>query len=138
MRFERIAATLCLAVGLSVTATAQSTDYSRTALFEIFVEPPAPVIPGLSVDGAAIEYRRGSTILRFLPLLLPLPMTAPSHTPMPAVDPFALTRTQFPDTRETISRLNNRQETYELSLKEQWNLWRTRREVESYLRAVPK
>ena len=125
-----------LLAGLPLAA--QSRDYSRDALFEMFVAPaPAPApVPGFSTNGASIEYRAGSTVLRFLPVLLPMAGTEPGHTPMPSIDPFALTGTVFPDTRATISRLTGPQDTADWTLREKWQLWRTRREVEAILRTL--
>jgi len=132
-RVAGVTVTLFLA-GLPLVA--QTRDYSRSALFEIFVAPaPAPT-QGFTTNGASIEYRTGSTVLRFLPVLLPMAGTEPGHTPMPSIDPFALTGTVFPDTRETISRLTGPQDTADWTMREKWQLWRTRREVEAILRTL--
>lgn len=129
--------TSSIALLLAAPVAAEKTDYSRGALFEIFVAPAPPPVEGFSSRGASIEYRTGSTVFRFLPIMLPIAGTEPRHSPMPAVDPFALMGTVFPDTRATISRFDGREAGSELTLREEWQLWRTRREVEAILRTLP-
>lgn len=135
MKWTATAVAIALAGALPLAA--QTRDYSRDALFEIFVQPASPRVEGLSFRQGSIEYRTRSTTFRFLPLMLPLPGTQARHTPMGPVDPFELTGISFPDTKQTIGRLDDREPLEDLSLREQWQRWRTRREVEAILRAMP-
>lgn len=123
--------TLLLA-GTSLSAQ----DYSRAALFEIFVKPPAPLEDGFSAKGAEIRYKAGNSVIRFVPLMMPIAGTEPGTSPMPVVDPFALTGTVLPDTKGTISRLGSSVRYEELSLRDRFELWRTRRELSAILKTM--
>lgn len=103
----------------------------------MFMRPPdPPVVDGFSARGAEIHYRSGNVVVRFVPLLFPFSGTEPGVSAMPIVDPFVLTGTVFPDTKATISRLGSSVRYEDLSLKERFELWRSRRELSAILRTM--
>lgn len=76
-------------------------DYSRRALTQFVYENEDLIVEddGLSVNGSIIEYRRGSWLVRALPIVAPLMLSnaaGANVSPMPYVDPLVLTGVSMP------------------------------------------
>jgi hypothetical protein len=91
-------------------------DYSRKALLEVFRETPEIINQPGPFDSGII-FQRGSVRYRWMPIVAPLLFGglggSPDTTPMPVVDPVALTGMSYP---------------YDAgSYRDRWQEWRVRR-----------
>ena len=91
-------------------------DYSRKALLEVFRETPEIINQPGPFDSGII-FERGNVRYRFMPIVAPILMGglggSADTTPMPIVDPVALTGMSYP---------------YDAgSYRDRWQEWRVRR-----------
>ena len=98
-----LSAAVVLAALPVVAAESTKPDYSKERLILIFRDEPKAASP-ISIEPYEIRYTRGSWIFRFLPLVAPIVVNdgAMGPTPFPLVDPFFLTGTEFPYTRDHV------------------------------------
>src|SRR5260370_25302109 len=93
-----LASTLVAGVVLAQDAlkSQPTPDYSRPTLMRIFVTDEQIAQPRFDFDVGQVTYRRHglNLILGYLPFLAPLPGSVPTTTRQ-AVDPFALTHTEY-------------------------------------------